>query len=168
MDFLLVKWSSDHQSDDFLLVTLLTEEIPTVEKRKYLAYKIFKNWKCSFCKQCDETFDHMWTCESCASELDNIIQETKEFFEGACNSLLINADKDPIIDDKLVNKMTFWDRTYSEMKITFIDLIKGIISCELSAYTSLIFENQNLQEKFLVLLRNFIFEKVRVFGLIDV
>ncbi|PKK59438.1 hypothetical protein RhiirC2_794838 [Rhizophagus irregularis] len=101
----------------------------------------------------------MWTCKSCASELDNIIQETKEFFEGACNSLLINANKDPIIDDKLVNKMTFWDRTYSETKITFIDLIKGIISCELSAYTSLIFENQNLQEKFLVLLRNFIFEK---------
>uniref|UniRef100_U9UZW9 Uncharacterized protein n=1 Tax=Rhizophagus irregularis (strain DAOM 181602 / DAOM 197198 / MUCL 43194) TaxID=747089 RepID=U9UZW9_RHIID len=40
-------------------------------------------------------------CESHASEMDNIIQETKEFFEGACNSLLINADKDPIIDDKL-------------------------------------------------------------------
>ncbi|GBC15927.2 hypothetical protein GLOIN_2v1769807 [Rhizophagus irregularis DAOM 181602=DAOM 197198] len=91
--------------------------------------------------------------------MDNIIQETKEFFEGICNSLLINADKDPIIDDKLVDKMTFWDCTYSETKITFIDLIKGIISCELSAYTFLIFENQNLQEKFLVLLRNFIFEK---------
>ncbi|CAB4432322.1 unnamed protein product [Rhizophagus irregularis] len=91
--------------------------------------------------------------------MDNIIQETKEFFEGAYNSLLINADKDPIIDDELVNKMTFWDRTYSETKITFIDLIKDIISCELAAYTSLIFENQSLQKKFLVLLRNFIFEK---------
>ncbi|PKY58332.1 hypothetical protein RhiirA4_550011 [Rhizophagus irregularis] len=67
-------------------------------------------------------------------EIDNIIQETKEFFEGACNFLLINTDKDPIIDDELVNKMTFWDRIYSETKITFIDLIK-------------------------VLLRNFIFEK---------
>ncbi|PKC62191.1 hypothetical protein RhiirA1_465473 [Rhizophagus irregularis] len=50
--------------------------------------------------------------------------ETKEFFEGACNSLLINADKDPIIDNKIINKMTFWDHSYSEMKITFIDLIK--------------------------------------------
>ncbi|PKC00449.1 hypothetical protein RhiirA5_428173 [Rhizophagus irregularis] len=40
-------------------VTLLTEEIPTVEKRKYLVYKIFKDWKCSFYEQCDETFDHM-------------------------------------------------------------------------------------------------------------
>ncbi|PKK67244.1 hypothetical protein RhiirC2_783778 [Rhizophagus irregularis] len=66
--------------------------------------------------------------------MDNIIQETKEFFEGACNSLLINADKDLIIDDKIVNKIAFWDRSYSETKITFIDLIK-------------------------VLLRNFIFEK---------
>ncbi|PKK56737.1 hypothetical protein RhiirC2_799373 [Rhizophagus irregularis] len=55
-------------------VNLLIEEIPTVEKRKYLAYKIFDNWKCSFCEQHDETFDH--------------------------------------------------DRTYSETKITFIDLIK--------------------------------------------
>ncbi|PKK55361.1 hypothetical protein RhiirC2_802597 [Rhizophagus irregularis] len=64
-------------------VTLLTEEIPTVEKKKYLVYKIFKDWKCSFYEQCDETFDHMWTCESRASEMDNIIQETKEFFKGA-------------------------------------------------------------------------------------
>ncbi|PKY52379.1 hypothetical protein RhiirA4_469977 [Rhizophagus irregularis] len=63
--------------------------------------------------------------------MDNIIQETKEFFEGACNSLLINADKDPIIDDELINKMTFWDQAYSESKLTFIDLIKGIIPCEL-------------------------------------
>ncbi|RGB34388.1 hypothetical protein C1646_760586 [Rhizophagus diaphanus] len=31
--------------------------------------------------------------------------------------------------------MTFWDWVYSESKITFIDIIKGIISCELSAYT---------------------------------
>ncbi|PKB98087.1 hypothetical protein RhiirA5_431969 [Rhizophagus irregularis] len=84
--------------------------------------------------------------------MNNIIQKTKEFFEGACNSLLINADKDPIIDNKLINKMTFWDWAYNE-------LIKGIIPCELVAYTSLIFENQNVQEKFLVLLRNFIFEK---------
>ncbi|CAB4425300.1 unnamed protein product [Rhizophagus irregularis] len=91
--------------------------------------------------------------------MDSIIQEIKEFFEGTCNSLLINEDKDPIVDDELVNKMTFWDRTYSETKITFIDLIKGIISCELAVYTSLIFENRKLQEKFLVLLRNFVFEK---------
>ncbi|CAB4427738.1 unnamed protein product [Rhizophagus irregularis] len=140
-------------------VILLTEEIPTVEKRKYLAYKIFENWKYSFCEQCDETFDHVWICELRASEIDSIIQETKEFFEEACNSLLINEDKDPIVNDKLINKMTFWDRTYSETKITFIDLIKGIISCELAAYISLIFENRKLQGKFLVLLRNFVFEK---------
>ncbi|GBC17746.2 hypothetical protein GLOIN_2v1770733 [Rhizophagus irregularis DAOM 181602=DAOM 197198] len=113
-------------------VNLLTEEIPIVEKRKYLAHKIFDNWKCFF---------------------------LKEFFEETCNSLLIEAKKDPIIDSDLINKMTFWDRTYSETKITFIDLIKGIISCELAAYTSLIFENKKLQEKFLVLLRNFIFNK---------
>ncbi|PKK75595.1 hypothetical protein RhiirC2_773417 [Rhizophagus irregularis] len=55
--------------------------------------------------------------------------------------------------------MTFWDWAYSESKLTFIELIKGIIPCELVAYTSLIFENRNVQEKFLVLLRNFIFEK---------
>ncbi|PKC60793.1 hypothetical protein RhiirA1_467542 [Rhizophagus irregularis] len=111
-------------------VNLLTEEIPIVEKRKYLAHKIFDNWKCFFCEQHDETFDHVWM-----------------------------SKKDPIIDSDLINKMTFWDRTYSETKITFIDLIKGIISCELAAYTSLIFENKKLQEKFLVLLRNFIFNK---------
>ncbi|PKY56934.1 hypothetical protein RhiirA4_477601 [Rhizophagus irregularis] len=87
-------------------VNLLTEEIPTVEKRKYLAYKIFNN--CT------------------------IICKVKEFFEETCNSLLIEAEKNPIVDDKLINKMTFWDRTYSETKITFIDLIKGIISCELA------------------------------------
>ncbi|PKY31364.1 hypothetical protein RhiirB3_531549 [Rhizophagus irregularis] len=67
-------------------------------------------------------------CESRAIEINNIIQETKEFFKGAYNSLLINADKDPIINDELVNKMTFWDRTYSETKITFIDLIKGRVA----------------------------------------
>ncbi|PKC57075.1 hypothetical protein RhiirA1_473066 [Rhizophagus irregularis] len=27
--------------------------------------------------------------------------------------------------------MTFWDRAYSESKLTFIDLIKGIIPCKL-------------------------------------
>ncbi|PKK63720.1 hypothetical protein RhiirC2_788487, partial [Rhizophagus irregularis] len=80
-------------------VNLLTEEIPTVKKRKYLAHKIFDNWKCFF---------------------------LKEFFEETCNSLLVKAKKDPIIDNELINKMTFWDRTYSEMKITFIDLIKEI------------------------------------------
>ena len=62
-------------------VTLLTEELPTVEKRKYLAYKIFENWKCSFCERCDETFNHVWICESHASEMDNIIQETKNFLK---------------------------------------------------------------------------------------
>ncbi|CAG8756234.1 12089_t:CDS:2, partial [Rhizophagus irregularis] len=91
------------------------------------------------CERYDETFDHVWIFDSHAIEMNNIIQKTKEFFEGACNSLLINADKDPIIDNKLINKMTFWDWAYT--------------------YTSLIFENQNVQEKFLVLLRNFIFEK---------
>ncbi|PKY56511.1 hypothetical protein RhiirA4_476855 [Rhizophagus irregularis] len=84
------------------------------------------------------------------------VKEHSDKDTGACNSLLINADKDPIIDDELVNKMTFWNRTYSE---TFIDLIKGIISCELAAYTFLIFENRTLQEKFSVLLGNFVFEK---------
>jgi hypothetical protein len=96
---------------------------------------------CQICEQYDETFDHVWIFDSRAIEMDNIIQETKEFFEGACNSLLINADKDPIIDDELINKMTFWDRAYSKSKLTFIDLIKGIIPCELVAYMSLIFEN---------------------------
>ncbi|UZO25978.1 uncharacterized protein OCT59_018231 [Rhizophagus irregularis] len=91
--------------------------------------------------------------------MNTIICEVKEFFEETCNSLLVEAKKDPIIDNGLINKITFWDRTYSEMKITFIDLIKGIISCELAAYTALIFENKKLQEKFLVLLRNFIFNK---------
>ncbi|CAB4405670.1 unnamed protein product [Rhizophagus irregularis] len=75
----------------------------------------------------DETFDHVWICESCANEMNTIICEVKEFFEETCNSLLIKAEKDPIVDDKLINKMTFWDHTYSETKITFIDLIKGII-----------------------------------------
>ncbi|GBC12692.2 ribonuclease H-like domain-containing protein [Rhizophagus irregularis DAOM 181602=DAOM 197198] len=98
-------------------VNLLTEEIPTVEKRKYLAHKIFDNWKCSFCEQHDETFDHVW---------------------------MLEAKKDPIIDIELINKMTFWDRTYSKTKITFMDLIKGIISCESAAYTALIFENKKL------------------------
>ncbi|PKK72007.1 hypothetical protein RhiirC2_777729 [Rhizophagus irregularis] len=60
--------------------------------------------------------------------MDSIIQKTKEFFEEACNSLLINEDKDPIVDDELINKMTFWDCAYSETKITFIDIIKGIVS----------------------------------------
>ncbi|CAB4405834.1 unnamed protein product [Rhizophagus irregularis] len=140
-------------------VTLLTEKLPTVEKRKYLAYKIFKNWKCSFCEQHNETFDHIWICESRADEMNAIICEVKEFFEETCNSLLVEAEKGPIVNNELIDKMTFWDRTYSETKITFIDLIKGIISCELAAYTSLIFENKKLQEKFLVLLRNFVFNK---------
>lgn len=46
-----------------------------------------------------------------------------------------------IIDDELIDKMTFWDHDYSKSKFTFIDLIKGIVPCELLAYTSLIFEN---------------------------
>ncbi|PKB99106.1 hypothetical protein RhiirA5_430277 [Rhizophagus irregularis] len=110
-------------------VNLLTEEIPTVEKRKYLAYKIFD----FFCEQHDETFDHVWMCESRADEMNTIICKVKEFFEETCNFLLVEAKKDPIIDNELINKMTFWDHTYSETKITFIDLIKGIISCELAA-----------------------------------
>ncbi|RGB37463.1 hypothetical protein C1646_756892 [Rhizophagus diaphanus] len=135
------------------------EEIPTIEKRKYVAYDIFENWKCSFCEQYDESFDHVWICESREQEMNGIIHDVKIFFEETCNFLLIEAEKDPIVDDELINKMTFWDRAYSESKITFIDIIKGIISCELSAYTSLIFNNRSLQEKFLILLQNFIFEK---------
>jgi hypothetical protein len=53
-----------------------------------------------------------------------------------------------IIDDELIDKMTFWDRDYSKSKFTFIDLIKSIVPCELLTYTSLIFENRNIQENF--------------------
>ncbi|PKY61035.1 hypothetical protein RhiirA4_485480 [Rhizophagus irregularis] len=86
---------------------LLTEEIPIIEKRKYLAYKIFDNWKYSFCECHDETFDHVWICESRADEMNTIICEVKEFFEETCNSLLIEAEKDPIVNNELIDKMTF-------------------------------------------------------------
>ncbi|PKB99549.1 hypothetical protein RhiirA5_429506 [Rhizophagus irregularis] len=35
-----------------------------------------------------------------------------------------------IIDDELIDKMTFWDHDYSKSKFTFIDLIKGIVPCK--------------------------------------
>ncbi|RGB25020.1 hypothetical protein C1646_772326 [Rhizophagus diaphanus] len=91
-------------------LNLLMEEIPTIEKRN--AYDIFENWKCSFCKQHDELFDHVWICESHAQEMDGIIRKVKKFLEETCNSLLIEAEKDPIVDDELINKMTFWDQNF--------------------------------------------------------
>uniref|UniRef100_U9UN80 Uncharacterized protein n=1 Tax=Rhizophagus irregularis (strain DAOM 181602 / DAOM 197198 / MUCL 43194) TaxID=747089 RepID=U9UN80_RHIID len=48
-----------------------------------------------------------------------------------------------IIDDELIDKMTFWDHDYSKSKFTFIDLIK-------------------------VLLQNLFLKKVGAFALIDV
>ncbi|RGB25902.1 hypothetical protein C1646_771112 [Rhizophagus diaphanus] len=88
-------------------LNLLMEEIPTIEKRKYIAYDIFENWKCSFCEQHDESFDHVWIYKSHEQEMDGIIREVKIFFEETCNFLLIEADKDPIVDDELIDKMTF-------------------------------------------------------------
>ncbi|CAG8588348.1 3469_t:CDS:2 [Rhizophagus irregularis] len=84
-------------------------------------------------------------CESRADEMNTIICEVKKFFEETCNSLLVEAKKDPIIDIELINKMTFWDRTYSKTKITFMDLIKGIISCESAAWNFWI--NRCLKQK---------------------
>ncbi|RGB22865.1 hypothetical protein C1646_775396 [Rhizophagus diaphanus] len=64
-------------------LNLLIEEVSTIEKRKYIAYDIFENWKYG------------------------IIHDVKKFFEETCNSLLIEAEKDPIVDNEFINKMTF-------------------------------------------------------------
>ncbi|RGB38959.1 hypothetical protein C1646_755053 [Rhizophagus diaphanus] len=56
------------------------EEIPTIEKRKYILIVYLKIGNVYF---------------------------VKKFFEETCNYLLIEANKDPIVDDELIDKMIF-------------------------------------------------------------
>ncbi|PKK56618.1 hypothetical protein RhiirC2_799642 [Rhizophagus irregularis] len=139
------------------------EELPTVEKMKYLALRIYNTWKCPFCEQYDETFDHLWTCNSRINEIKEIINEIKQFIKNTSNMLLINEEKIPTVTESAVDFINCWDITFSNSKITFIDLIKGIIPCELTKFVEEYFNIKNTRLTFLKELRDFIFEKIWAF-----
>ncbi|CAB4384211.1 unnamed protein product [Rhizophagus irregularis] len=145
------------------LITLLMEELPTVEKMKYLALRIYNTWKCPFCEQYDETFDHLWTCNNKINEIKEIINEIKQFIKNTSNMLLINEEKIPTVTESAVDLINCWDITFSNSKITFIDLIKGIIPCELTKFVKEYFNIKNTRLTFLKELRDFIFEKIWAF-----
>ncbi|PKK61999.1 hypothetical protein RhiirC2_791012 [Rhizophagus irregularis] len=101
---------------------------------KYLALRVYNAWKCPFCEQYDETFDHLWTCNNRVNEMKDIISKVKQFIKDTSNMLLINENKMPTVTESAVNLINCWDIAYSNSEITFIDLIKGIIPCTLTKF----------------------------------
>ena len=120
---------ADYQSTNFTFskkkahrVKLLTEELPTIEHLKKRRYDLYRNWLCPICDNCDETFNHVFTCHRHQLKLKQIALSAKEYIL----KLIYDHTNTKLSSQYLDNIPFIWDLQYRNDELTFIDLIKGI------------------------------------------
>src|SRR5688572_21105135 len=107
------------------------EELPTIEKLKIRHPNLCRNWNCCVCNKEKETYDHIWLCENQKEMMEKIIEETQNHFNKEISNIKSNNDNNS--KSNKVNNLqskefkNMWLLEKKKDKITFIDLIKGII-----------------------------------------
>jgi hypothetical protein len=48
------------------------EELSTIEQMKKSFYALYRNRKCNFCNNEDESFNHVWNCDARINELEQL------------------------------------------------------------------------------------------------
>jgi len=117
------------------LVSLLLEEIPTLDKLSTQQSHIYDaSWLCFRCELDYEDFNHVWTCSASHNDINNIINQAKLLLVEELRLL------SPSIQDTTLSQLgTLWVLPQFPAKnshnfISFIDLIKGVVSTKLLSF----------------------------------
>jgi ribonuclease HI len=122
------------------LIKNLMEELPTIEKLKIRHPDLYKTWNCCLCNEKKETYNHVWLCKNQKELMQKIIKETQEHFNKEINGTIIIKDNKINNEPNKKNRWqveeieNLWILEENKNKITFIDLIKGIIPQNLKDY----------------------------------
>jgi hypothetical protein len=137
---------------------LLLEELPTIEFYKATKPDLYKDsWNCLYCNT-TETFNHLWTCSTRLSQMNNIISDTKKLLRNTIN-LVYKADVN--LQNNLnfiMDHRSWWLPIYDPLHITFVDLIKGIVPRDLSKAINAITNSKQATAELLGILYDFIYD----------
>src|ERR1043165_8907531 len=144
-------------------VKYLIEELPTVKHVKKRRPDLYQNWLCPLCDLSKETFNHVWLCPKVISttrglsilvkqQLRNLVESTiKEDLPARVHLLSsLNIDIDSI-----------WSVVADQNKLTFIDLIKGIVPLELFDSINRIVNSRKVTHRILSEFFSFLYIHVR-------
>ena len=113
-------------------VKLLMEELPTLDFLKCTKPTIYDDsWNCLFCHH-NETFNHIWTCSHHVTSFEGIVNKTKAKLFECLSAIVDNFNEENLFYHNIISHGSWWVIAYEPINITFIDLIKGIVSFELS------------------------------------
>jgi len=107
-------------------IKIMNNNLPVLENLKIRRPDLYGNgWTCISCRQENETQQHLWLCNNNQQMVKEIIEKCKKYISEKIKSLKHYNNKDHNIN-KILSDIC-WDPYYDEQKITFLDLINGII-----------------------------------------
>ncbi len=136
-------------------VKFLIEELSTINQMKKSFLSLYENWLCQFCGKEEEHFDHIWTCQENLEILTQIREHVifKLIEEIHKENELFTEEND------ILHISSIWNIEYSNDRLTFIDIIKGLIP--LNLYRTINKHlNKSKTEKVLYNFRNLIYDEI--------
>jgi ribonuclease HI len=102
---------------------LMFEELPTLQKMKIYCPDLYQDWRCPFCQDYEETFQHIWTCSYTTPILTRMRFKMKILICGLIQKFSPSHKK---LKRKDLSHDIF-NINYDASKLSFSDIIKGVV-----------------------------------------